>query len=77
MLLGKETGIAYSLIAKWKRQYLNNGAVALENKKKPVDQLARSSRRKFLTGEETLEYKIKFLKRELLKQEAEIVCLKK
>ena len=77
MLLGKETGIAYSLIAKWWRQYLNNGAAALENKKKPGNPLARYSRRKFLTREETLEYKIEVLKRALLKQEAEILRLKK
>lgn len=76
-LLGREAGIAYSLIAKWKRQYLNSGAAALENKKKPGNPLARYSRRKFLTREETLEYKIELLKRKLLKQEAEIVRLKK
>lgn len=41
MLLGKETGIAQSLIAKWRRQYLNNGAAALENKKKAGNPLAK------------------------------------
>lgn len=76
-LLGKETGIAYSLIAKWRRQYLNNGTTALENKKKPGNPLARYSRRKVLTREKTLEYKIELLKIELLKQGAEIVHLKK
>lgn len=74
-LLGKETGIAYSLIAKWKRQYLNSGAAALENKKKPGNPLARCSRRKFLTKEETLEYKIELLKRKLLKQDGKYATL--
>ena len=75
--LHKETGISDGNIRKWKRQYLSGGETALENQKKPGNPLSKYERRKELTREEQLEYKIELLKRELLKRDAEVLRLKK
>ena len=52
----KEYGISHSLTDRWKRNYLEYGENALENKKKPGNPLMKYSRRKSLTKEEQLEY---------------------
>lgn len=77
MALGKELGISDGNIRKWKRQYLNDGEVALENKRKAGNPLIKYTRRKELSREEQLEYQVELLKRELLKKEAEVTRLKK
>ncbi len=63
-------------IQEWVKKYLEGGEKALANKRKPGNPLARYERRKELTYEEQLEYKIALLERELLKKEAEVERLK-
>lgn len=77
LALERDSGIYHSQIDKWTKQYLEGGEEALVNKRKPGNPLARYERRKELTYEEQLEYKIALLERELLKKDAEIVRLKK
>lgn len=75
--LTKETGIWYSQIDKWTKQYLAGGEEALINKRKPGNPLSKYTRKKVLTYAEQLEYENALLKRELLKKDAEVVRLKK
>ena len=75
--LGREKGIDRSQISKWTKQYLEGGEVALVNKRKPGNPLAKYTRKKELSPTEKLEYKIAVLERELLKKNGEIVRLKK
>jgi transposase-like protein len=75
--LYKETGISDGSIQKWRRQYLAGGVEALENQKKPGNPLSKYTSKKRLSHEEQLEYQVEFLKRELLKKEAEVSRLKK
>ena len=75
--LERETGIYHAQIHKWTKQYLEGGEVALVNKRKPGNPLAKYARKKELTQTEQLEYKIALLERELLKKDGEIVRLKK
>jgi len=75
--LERETGIYNAQIHKWTKQYLEGGEVALVNKRKPGNPLAKYERRKELTPTEQLEYKIAILERELLKKDGEITRLKK
>lgn len=77
MSLERETGICNSQIHKWTKQYLEGGEIALINKRKPGNPLAKYHNKKELTPIEQLEYKIALLERELLKKNGEIVRLKK
>lgn len=76
-VLQQETGISFSQLCKWRKQYLEDGEEALINKRKPGNPLAKYHRKKELTPTEQLEYKVALLERELLKKDAEIVRLKK
>ena len=76
-VLQRETGISFSQLCKWRKQYLEDGEEALINKRKPGNPLAKYHRKKELTPTEQLEYKVALLERELLKKDAEIVRLKK
>lgn len=73
----KETRVNSSQIAKWVRQYIEDGEERLENKKKPGNPLVKYQRKKELTQTEELEYKVAKLERELLKKDAQIYKLKK
>lgn len=73
----RDTGVYYSQIHKWTKQYLEGGEEALVNKRKPGNPLARYTRKKELTPIEQLEYKVALLERELLKKDNELVRLKK
>lgn len=73
----QDTGVHYSQIHKWTKQYLEGGEEALVNKRKPGNPLARYTRKKELTPIEQLEYKVALLERELLKRDNELVRLKK
>ena len=75
--LERETGIYHAQIYKWTKQYLEGGEIALVNKRKPGNPLAKYERRKELTPTEQLEYRIALLERELLKKNGEIERLKK
>lgn len=75
--LEQETGICHTQIHKWTKQYLEGGAGALENKRKPGNSLAKYTRKKELTPMEILEYENALLKRELLRKNIEILKLKK
>ena len=75
--LERETGITHEQIRRWTEQYLAQGEMGLETKKKPGNPLSRYERRKELTYEEQLQYQIELLKRELLQKEAEVLRLKK
>ena len=72
-----ETKISQSQIHKWTNQYLSGGEEALINKRKPGNPLAKFHTKKELTPMEQLEYKIAILERELLKQNVEVIRLKK
>lgn len=69
-------GIHHSVVQEWVRKYQEEGEAGLEPKKKPGNPLSRYERRKELTYEEQLLYKIALLERELTKKEAEVARLK-
>lgn len=69
-------GISHSRVREWVRKYQEEGEAGLEQKKKPGNPLSRYERKKELTYEEQLLYKIALLERELLKKEAEVARLK-
>lgn len=71
-----EPEIRHKQVEEWLQKYLAGGETALINKRKPGNPLARYERRKELTYEEQLEYKVALLERELLKKEAEVERLK-
>lgn len=64
-------------VSNWVKQYQQDGVERLRPKKKPGNPLSRFERRKELTYEETLLYKIELLKRELARKEAEVARLKR
>lgn len=74
--LAKEIHSSDSLIREWAKKYLEGGEKALVNKRKPGNPLVRYERKKELTYDEQLEYKVALLERELLKKEAEVERLK-
>ena len=76
-ILQRETGVSFSQICKWRKQYLEDGEEGLVNKRNPGNPLAKYHTKKKLTPIEQLEYKVIQLERELLKKDAEIVRLKK
>jgi len=69
-------GIHHSTVQEWVRKYQEEGEIGLEPKKKPGNPLSRYERKKELTFEEQLLYKIALLERELIKKEAELARLK-
>lgn len=69
-------GIPHSRVHEWVRKYQEEGESGLEPKKKPGNPLSRYERKKELTYEEQLQYKIALLERELIKKEAEVTRLK-
>lgn len=69
-------GIRHAQVNEWVRKYQEEGEVGLEPKKKPGNPLSRYERKKELTYEEQLQYKIALLERELIKKEAEVNRLK-
>lgn len=71
-----EPEIHHRVVQDWVKKYQAEGAAGLKPKKKPGNPLSRYERRKELTYEEQLQYQIELLKRELLKKEAEVTCLK-
>lgn len=54
----KEENIDGGTVRKWVRKYLEYGATALENQKKPGNPLTKYARRKELSETEKLEYEI-------------------
>ena len=70
-------GIRHRQVQLWTKAYIEQGEAGLESKKKPGNPLSRYERRKELTYEEYLQYQIELLKRELLRKDAEVLCLKK
>ena len=68
--VSKRTGITESLIRKWINTYLEQGELALENKRKPGNPLCRYSNKKNMSEVEQLRY-------ELAKAEMELSKLKK
>lgn len=73
----REIGCSDRQVRDWVKVYQSEGEAGLEPKKKPGNPLSRYERRKELTYEEQLQYKIELLKRELVKKEAEVLRLKK
>ena len=72
----ENVGINPKTVSRWVKKYQEEGEAGLEPKKKPGNSLARYERRKELTYEEQLQYKIALLERELIKKEAEVARLK-
>lgn len=72
----ENVGINPKTVSRWVKKYQEEGEAGLEPKKKPGNPLARYERRKELTYEEQLQYKIALLERELIKKEAEVARLK-
>ena len=72
-----EPEIHKTQVSNWVRQYQQDGLEGLKPKKKPGNPLSRYERKKELTFEEQLLYKIELLKRELARKEAEVACLKR
>ena len=75
--LARELGCSDYQIRNWVKVYQSEGEAGLEQKKRPGNPLSRYERRKELTYEETLQYQIELLKRELVKKDAEVLRLKK
>ena len=69
-------GIGNCQVREWVRKYQKEGEAGLEPKKKPGNPLSRYERKKELTYEEQLLYKIALLERELIKKEAAVNRLK-
>ena len=74
--LARELGCSDYQIRNWVNVYQSEGEAGLEQKK-PSNPLLRYVRRKELTYEETLQYQIELLKRELVRKDAEVLRLKK
>ena len=53
-----KTGISETQLWKWKNQYLEGGKLALENKRKPGNPIAKYLHRKKLSKEEQLEFEL-------------------
>ena len=75
--LARELGCSDYQIRNWVNVYQSEGEAGLERKKKPSNPLLRYVRRKELTYEETLQYQIELLKRELVRKDVEVLRLKK
>lgn len=69
-------GIRHFQVQEWVRKYQEEGEDGLDPKKKPGNPLSRYERKKELTYEEQLLYKIALLERKLIKKEAEVARLK-
>ncbi|MBQ3200753.1 MAG: helix-turn-helix domain-containing protein [Clostridia bacterium] len=69
-------GIRHFQVQQWVRKYQEEGEDGLDPKKKPGNPLSRYERKKELTYEEQLLYKIALLERKLIKKEAEVARLK-
>ena len=54
--VAKEEDISFGMLGNWIRKYLKDGDIALENKRKPGNPLAKYSQKKELTDVEKLEY---------------------
>ena len=82
---GKKYNISHGMAGKWRRDYLNYGEEALENKKKPGNPLCKYSNRKNLSEMEKLQYENMKLRIEnerlkkgyLVKGDGTIVAFKK
>ena len=72
-----EPEIHHSQVQTWVKQYQRMGVKGLKPRKKPGNPLSRYERKKELTFEEQLLYKIELLKRELARKEAEVARLKR
>ena len=72
----EDEGIRHRQVFEWVRKYQEEGESGLEPKKKPGNPLSRYERKKELSYEEQLQYKIALLERELIKKEAEVTRLK-
>ena len=75
--LARELDCSDSQVRNWVKVYQAEGEAGLEQKKKPGNPLSRYERRKELTYEESLQYQIELLKRELVRKDAEVLRLKK
>jgi len=75
--LARELGCSDKQVRSWVKVYQREGEAGLEQKKKPGNPLSRYERRKELTYEESLQYQIELLKRELVKKDVEVLRLKK
>lgn len=69
-------GIHHFQVQEWVRKYQEEGEAGLEPKKRPGNPLSRYERKKELSYEEQLLYKIALLEREVIKKEAEVARLK-
>ena len=74
--LAREFGCSDSQVRNWVKDYQAEGEAGLEQKKKPGNPLSRYERRKELSYEESLQYQIELLKRELVRKDAEVLRLK-
>ena len=72
-----EPEISHSQVHTWVERYRSKGVEGLIPMKKPGNPLSRYERKKELTFEEQLLYKIELLKRELVRKEAEVTRLKR
>ena len=75
--LAGELGCSDSQVRSWVKACQAEGEAGLEQKKKPGNPLSRYERRKELSYEESLQYQVEFLKRELVRKDAEVLRLKK
>lgn len=73
----RDTGIHHSLVHSWVKQYREDGEEALVNSRKPGNPLAKYENKKDLSELEQLEYENAQLKQKVMKQETEIILLKK
>ena len=73
----RDTGIHHSLVHSWVKQYRDGGENSLENSRKPGNPLAKYENKKALTPFEQLEFENAQLKQKVMKQETEIILLKK
>ena len=75
--LAGELGCSDSQVRSWVKAYQAEGEAGLEQKEKPGNPLSRYERRKELSYEESLQYQVELLKRELVRKDAEVLRLKK
>ena len=75
--LAIEIGCSDRQVRDWVKVYQADGEAGLEQKKKPGNPLSRYAHRKELSYEESLQYQIELLKRELVRKDAEVLRLKK
>ena len=75
--LTRELGCSDSQVRSWVKACQAEGEAGLEQKKKPGNPLSRYERRKELSYEESLQYQVELPKRELVRNDAEVLRLKK